>query len=65
MSILQKCQDLHIEWYERLQKWEEAKKMYETKLYCSDFYRSRESNTSFDFTQKLGYLRSLEALGEW
>uniref|UniRef100_H2Y9G6 Serine/threonine-protein kinase TOR n=1 Tax=Ciona savignyi TaxID=51511 RepID=H2Y9G6_CIOSA len=44
--------NINVEWYERLHKWEAAKSAYHTK---------KERITE----NKIGYMRCLEALGEW
>uniref|UniRef100_H2Y9H1 non-specific serine/threonine protein kinase n=1 Tax=Ciona savignyi TaxID=51511 RepID=H2Y9H1_CIOSA len=57
-----------VEWYERLHKWEAAKSAYHTKLCvplteadCPDDKLRKERITE----NKIGYMRCLEALGEW
>ncbi|XP_078489638.1 serine/threonine-protein kinase mTOR-like [Ciona intestinalis] len=60
--------NINVEWYERLHKWVEAKNAYHTKLRvplsevdCPD-EKMREERMS---EHKIGYMRCLEALGEW
>uniref|UniRef100_H2Y9G4 Serine/threonine-protein kinase TOR n=1 Tax=Ciona savignyi TaxID=51511 RepID=H2Y9G4_CIOSA len=60
--------NINVEWYERLHKWEAAKSAYHTKLCvplteadCPDDKLRKERITE----NKIGYMRCLEALGEW
>ncbi|CAK8674525.1 unnamed protein product [Clavelina lepadiformis] len=63
--------NINVEWYERLHKWEEAKQTYHYKLYASrvptlEASGPEEENVKNELAEnKLGYMRCLEALGEW
>lgn len=46
---------VQVRWYEKLHSWEKA----------LNLYKHRLDNNQSDLDSKLGYMRCLEALGEW
>nr|CAB3264065.1 serine/threonine-protein kinase mTOR-like [Phallusia mammillata] len=60
--------NINVEWYERLHKWEEAKQAYHYKLRVPLVGKEGQNDKSREeqlIENKLGYMRCLDALGEW
>lgn len=52
-------------WYERLHKWDEAKNSYWYSLQYAPAKNQKPSEQEALNETKLGYMRCLEALGQW
>lgn len=60
---------MDVSWYERLHKWEDARQAYLYKIRLTEPFSAEEQedpkNQKENIENKLGYMRCLEALGQW